>query len=66
MKTLKNLARLAAATILAAGVFAGGSGLAEATPVAGHHHKIVVTPTTGDDGSVSGGFTAQMFDTGWT
>jgi hypothetical protein len=65
MKTLKNLARLAAATVLAAGVFAGGSGLAEAAPVAGHHHKIVVTPTTGDDGSGGGGITVQMYDTGW-
>lgn len=46
----KNLARLAAAALLATGIFAGGSGPAMATP-ASHLN--------------SGGVSTQSFDTGW-
>ena len=44
----KNLARLAAAAILATGIFAGGSGPADAAPVSHLNH--VVSPTLWDTG----------------
>ena len=42
----KYLARLAAAAILATGIFAGGSGPATAAP-ASHHHVTVTFSDTG-------------------
>jgi hypothetical protein len=46
----KNLARLAAAAILATGIFAGGSGPADAAPVS-HINSHVVSPSLwGDTG----------------
>jgi hypothetical protein len=44
----KNLARLAAAAILATGIFAGGSGPANAEPVS--HVTHVVSPNFWDTG----------------
>ncbi|MFL6108296.1 MAG: hypothetical protein ACJ72D_04260 [Marmoricola sp.] len=64
MSTVRNLARFAAAAILATGVLAGGSGPAGAA-VAGHHQRIVVSTGT-DSGAVGGGFTTnRLSDTGW-
>ena len=44
----KYLARLAAAAILATGIFAGGSGPADAAPVG--HNQHIVSPNFWDTG----------------
>ena len=44
----KNLARLAAAAIFATGLFAGGSGPADAAPVSHVNHVLI--PTLSDTG----------------
>jgi len=44
----KNLGRLAAAVLLATGIFAGGSGPADAAPVSHTNH--ILTPSLWDTG----------------